>query len=68
VAAVDDQAILLTVFDHSTTVGMVRLFAKETAKAIGAVLAESRARPARVGALAPPLGVHEARPVFRERP
>ena len=41
VAAVDEQAILLAVFDHRTTVGMVRLFAKEATAAIGAVLAES---------------------------
>ena len=42
VAAVDDQAILLAVFDHRTTVGMVRLFAKEATAAIGAVLAEAK--------------------------
>jgi hypothetical protein len=60
VAAVDDQAILLAVFDHSTTVGMVRLFAREAAAAIGAILADGRARPARVGELAAPLGAGEA--------
>src|SRR5512144_251197 len=41
VAAVDEQAILLAVFDHRTTVGMVRLFAKEATTAIESVLAES---------------------------
>jgi predicted regulator of Ras-like GTPase activity (Roadblock/LC7/MglB family) len=69
VAAVDDQAILLAVFDHRTTVGMVRLFAKEAIAAIGQILAESRSRPVRVGALAAPLAAHEtgADPTFRER-
>ena len=67
VAAVDDQAILLAVFDHRTTVGMVRLFAKEATAAIGAVLAETKGRPARVGDLAAPLSADEAGPIFKER-
>jgi len=67
VAAVNDQAILLAVFDHRTTVGMVRLFAKEATAAIGAVLVEGRGRPARVGALAAPLAAAESSPLFRER-
>jgi predicted regulator of Ras-like GTPase activity (Roadblock/LC7/MglB family) len=67
VAAIDDRAILLAVFDHRTTVGMVRLFAKEATAAIGAVLAESKGRPARVGALAAPLAAGEAGPLFKER-
>jgi predicted regulator of Ras-like GTPase activity (Roadblock/LC7/MglB family) len=67
VAAVDDHAILLAVFDHRTTVGMVRLFAKEATGAIGAVLAEAKGRPARVGDLAAPLAAGEAGPMFEER-
>ncbi len=67
VAAVDDHAILLAVFDHRTTVGMVRLFAKEATAAIGSVLAESKGRPARVGALAAPLAAGETGPLFKER-
>src|SRR5580765_1614540 len=67
VAAVDDQAILLAVFDHRTTVGMVRLFAKEATAAIGTVLAESKRRPARTGALAVPLADGEAARMFKER-
>jgi predicted regulator of Ras-like GTPase activity (Roadblock/LC7/MglB family) len=67
VAAVNDQAILLAVFDHRTTVGMVRLFAKEATAAIGAVLAETKSQPARVGTLAAPLTEGEARAIFRER-
>ena len=54
VAAVDDNAILLAIFDSRTTVGMVRLFAKEATTAIGAILAEAARRP-RVGVLAAPL-------------
>ena len=68
VAAVDDQAILLAIFDHRTTVGMVRLFAREATASIGAILAESRAQPTRVGALTAPLGAGEGRPELRERP
>ena len=67
VAAVDEQAILLAVFDHRTTVGMVRLFAKEATTAIESVLAESRERPTRVGDLAGPLTPGEQGPTFRER-
>ena len=67
VAAVDDQAILLAVFDHRTTVGMVRLFAKEATAAIGAVLADARRRPARSGVLAAPLAEGEAARMFKER-
>jgi hypothetical protein len=67
VAAVDEQSILLAVFDHRTTAGMVRLFAKEATAAIGAVLAESKGRPARTGALAVPLADGEAARMFKER-
>jgi predicted regulator of Ras-like GTPase activity (Roadblock/LC7/MglB family) len=68
VAAVDEQAILLAIFDSRTTVGMVRLFAKEASTAIGAILAETRTRPQRTGDLATPLGKEEGHPAFRERP
>ena len=67
VAAVDDQAILLAVFDHRTTVGMVRLFAKEATAAIGTVLAESKGRPVRTGDLAAPLADGEGARMFKER-
>ena len=67
VAAVDEHAILLAIFDSRTTVGMVRLFAKEATAAVGAVLAEAKGRPARVGDLAAPLAADEAGPMFKER-
>jgi predicted regulator of Ras-like GTPase activity (Roadblock/LC7/MglB family) len=62
VSTVDDEAILLAIFDERTTVGMVRLFAKEASKAVGIVLAATRARPKRVGEFATPLSADEARP------
>jgi predicted regulator of Ras-like GTPase activity (Roadblock/LC7/MglB family) len=65
VAAVNEQAILLAVFDHRTTVGMVRLFAKEATGAIDTVLDQARGRPG--PALDNPLGGTEAGPLFRER-
>ena len=52
VAAVDEHAILLAIFDSRTTVGMVRLFAKEATTAISAILAAARARPPHTGRLA----------------
>ena len=67
VAAVDDQAILLAIFDGQTTVGMVRLFAKEATESIGAILAEARGRPSRTGVLAAPLGPDEGHPGIRPR-
>ena len=67
VAAIDDQAIMMALFDHRTTVGMVRVFAKEAAGAIGAILARSRARAPRVGQLAAPLDERETGPMFKER-
>jgi predicted regulator of Ras-like GTPase activity (Roadblock/LC7/MglB family) len=60
VSTVDEEAILLAIFDERTTVGMVRLFAKEAAKAVGVVLAETRNRPKRVGEFATPLRADEA--------
>ncbi len=42
VSTVDEATILLVIFDRRTTVGMVRLFAKEANKAIAAVLGASR--------------------------
>jgi len=62
VSTVDDDAILLAIFDERTTVGMVRLFAKDAAKNVGVVLAETRARPKRMGEFATPLSADEARP------
>lgn len=67
VSTVDDEAILMAIFDERTTVGMVRLFAKEASKSIGTVLAESRARPKRAGEFATPLSVDETRTNW-ERP
>ena len=68
VAAVDEHAILLAIFDSRTTVGMVRLFAKEAGTAIGAILAETRTRPHRTGSLAAPLRKDEVQSSLRERP
>jgi len=42
VSAVDEGTILLAIFDERTTVGMVRVFAREATSAIGAVLAGTR--------------------------
>ncbi len=67
VSTVDEEAILLAIFDERTTVGMVRLFAKETGKAIAAILAETRRRPKRSGTFAAPLGPEETRPAWQPR-
>jgi len=67
VTAVDEHAILLATFDERTTVGMVRLFAKDASRAIGAVLAGSRQRPHRIDELAGPLTIAPGQPMFRER-
>jgi len=64
VSTVDTATILLAIFDSHTTVGMVRLFAREASQAIAAVLDDSRARPTRVGALVAPLGASEIGPAF----
>ena len=66
VSTVDAETILLAIFDDRTTVGMVRLFAKEACRAIEAVLAESRAQPRRVGALMAPLTADETQTVVGE--
>jgi predicted regulator of Ras-like GTPase activity (Roadblock/LC7/MglB family) len=67
VTAVDEEAILLATFDGRTTVGMVRLFAKEASASIGAILAESRGRPLRRRPLARPLHNSESHSIPRER-
>jgi predicted regulator of Ras-like GTPase activity (Roadblock/LC7/MglB family) len=67
VAAVDEGAILLATFDGRTTVGMVRLFAKEASAALSAILAEARERGGRAEELAGPLHPDEVRTMFRER-
>ena len=66
VSTVDDQAILLAIFGERTTVGMVRLFAKEAATAVGLLLAEARAKPKTMGALSKPLTADESRTSFGE--
>ena len=61
VSTVDEETILLAIFDERTTVGMVRLFAREASTSIGSILEETRKRPKRVGALAEPLTAEEMR-------
>ena len=65
VSTVDEEAILLAIFDERTTVGMVRLFAKEAG--VAAVLAETRSRPKRTGEFATPLRPGEVRPSWEPR-
>jgi predicted regulator of Ras-like GTPase activity (Roadblock/LC7/MglB family) len=61
VSTVDGEAILLAIFDERTTVGMVRLFATEASRAVGAVLGEARARPKPQAEFAAPLNDAESR-------
>jgi len=68
VSTVDDNTILLAIFDERTTIGMVRLFARETCASVGAILAETRARPRLVGVLAAPLTAEETRRASDHRP
>ncbi|HEY7520016.1 MAG TPA: roadblock/LC7 domain-containing protein [Methylomirabilota bacterium] len=42
VSAVDEATILIAVFDERTTVGMVRVFAREAARKLSAILDEAR--------------------------
>jgi predicted regulator of Ras-like GTPase activity (Roadblock/LC7/MglB family) len=68
VSTVDAGTILLALFDERTTIGMVRLFAREASAGVGAILDEARTRPRRVGALAEPLTDDEARRASEHRP
>jgi predicted regulator of Ras-like GTPase activity (Roadblock/LC7/MglB family) len=61
VSTVDEDAILLAIFDERTTVGMVRLFATEASRSVGAVLGEVRARPKPSAEFAAPLNDAESR-------
>jgi len=61
VSTVDDDAILLAIFDHRTTIGMVRLLAGETTRAIGGVLGEARVRPKPQAEFGAPLNETETR-------
>jgi predicted regulator of Ras-like GTPase activity (Roadblock/LC7/MglB family) len=61
VSTVDDEAILLAIFDERTTVGMVRLFAGEASRAVGSVLGEARTRPKPQAEFAAPLSEAESR-------
>jgi predicted regulator of Ras-like GTPase activity (Roadblock/LC7/MglB family) len=68
VSTVDDGSILLAIFDERTSVGMVRVFAREVSKKIGAILAEARTRPRRTGAVAAPVTPEETRSAIPRRP
>lgn len=68
VSTVDDHAILLVIFRESTTVGMVRLFAREAIQAIEAILSEARTRPRQPLPLGGPLSANEAGAAFTELP
>lgn len=64
VSTVDEDAVLLAIFGERTTVGMVRLFAREAGAAIAGLLATARTRPARTGVFAAPLRPGEPRPAW----
>ena len=64
VSTVDGATILLAIFDSHTTVGMVRLFARETTAAIARILDEGRTQPTHVGSLATPLSETEVGQTF----
>jgi predicted regulator of Ras-like GTPase activity (Roadblock/LC7/MglB family) len=68
VSTVDEHTILLAIFDDRTTIGMVRLFAREACASIGAALEETRKRPKLVGVLAAPLTAEETRRASDHRP
>jgi predicted regulator of Ras-like GTPase activity (Roadblock/LC7/MglB family) len=68
VSTVDEHTILLAIFDERTTIGMVRLFAREACTSIGAALEETRKRPKLVGVLAAPLTTEETRRASDHRP
>ena len=68
VCTVDEQTILLVIFDERTTIGMVRLFAREAAASIGVILEETRKRPKLVGVLQAPLTAEEMRRASDHRP
>jgi predicted regulator of Ras-like GTPase activity (Roadblock/LC7/MglB family) len=68
VSTVDDGPILLAIFDERTTVGMVRVFAREASRTIGAILAEARTRPRRAGERVTPASPEEARGALPPRP
>ena len=61
VSTVDEDSILLAIFDERTTIGMVRLFAAEASRSVGAVLGEARARPKPSAEFAAPLNDVESR-------
>jgi predicted regulator of Ras-like GTPase activity (Roadblock/LC7/MglB family) len=68
VSTVDEEAILLAIFDERTTVGMVRLFAKDASAAVAGVLAETRGRSRREAEFATPLSPEEMRPAWEPPP
>jgi predicted regulator of Ras-like GTPase activity (Roadblock/LC7/MglB family) len=49
VSVVDDATILIAVFDERTTLGMVRVFAREAARKLAAILDEARTRARSAG-------------------
>jgi predicted regulator of Ras-like GTPase activity (Roadblock/LC7/MglB family) len=50
VSAVDDATILVAVFDERTTLGMVRVFAREAATKVATLLEEARTHARSAGA------------------
>jgi predicted regulator of Ras-like GTPase activity (Roadblock/LC7/MglB family) len=49
VSVVDDATILIAVFDERTTLGMVRVFAREAARKLATILEEARTRAPSAG-------------------
>ena len=64
VSTVDENSILLAIFDGHTPVGLVRLYAKETCKAIANALRQAAARPKPVDQFGRPLADGEAAIAF----
>jgi len=49
VSVVDEATILIAVFDERTTLGMVRVFAREAARKVATILEEARTRARSAG-------------------
>ena len=67
VSHVDEDTLMMAIFDDKTTVGIVRLYSQDTEKKIAEIMEESRSRMRKPGRAVKPIEVEDDEDIFTQK-
>ncbi len=67
VSHVDEDTLMMAIFDDKTTVGIVRLYSHDTEKKIAGIMEELRSRKRKPGGVFKPIEVEDDKDIFRQK-